>query len=76
MTRRDDGGSAFPVMPPVSPDGLIPGGFPSEPEFGMSLRDYFAAAAIQGLVYAGLNKEDVAKRAYAIADAMIAERSK
>lgn len=40
--KIDDGGPAFPV--PSS----IPGGFPAS--FGLSLRDWFAAKAMQGIV--------------------------
>jgi hypothetical protein len=54
----------------------------STTEFGMTLRDYFAAKAMQGLLTSPQMYEDVndnkscAKRAYDIADAMLAERSK
>lgn len=47
----------------------------------MSLRDYFAAAALQGHLasYAGIDcptpdSESAARRAYGFADAMLAER--
>lgn len=47
---------------------------------GMTLRDYFAAAALQGLIaYSGNSSaySDLqAKQSYKIADAMMAERSK
>jgi hypothetical protein len=42
---------------------------------GMYLRDYFAAKALSGL-NTSANALDVAKTAYRVADAMIAERSK
>lgn len=73
-TKRETGGPAFPrtgfdlggadVWPPVD---------------GMTLRDYFAAKAMQGLLaadfqYAHIN--DVATLAHQLADAMLAERSK
>lgn len=51
---------------------------------GMSLRDYFAAAAIQAVVpleieaptYNGSTYQGMAERAYLLADAMLAERAK
>jgi hypothetical protein len=47
---------------------------------GMTLRDYFAAKAMQGLLSARnpmLTKiADIVEGAYAMADAMLAERSK
>ena len=53
----------------------------------MSLRDYFAAAALQGCLaypwdaqggsaHNNANAEDVASKAYAYADAMLTERDK
>jgi hypothetical protein len=45
---------------------------------GMSLRDYFAAKAMQGIITNGLNAtyEAIAKRSYVVADAMIKARNK
>ena len=45
---------------------------------GMTLRDYFAAKAMQGLVGASQNfpRAAIAEHAYLMADAMIAERKK
>ena len=63
-----DGGSAFPVPVDVNPDGVT---------CGMTLRDYFAAKAIQALVSnSHVLNTDAASHAYKIADAMLAERSK
>jgi hypothetical protein len=61
---RDDGGPAFPTN--LSDDG-------------MSLRDYFAAKAMQSIMadgkqYSGF--DEIAEYAYEVADAMLAERSK
>jgi hypothetical protein len=43
----------------------------------ISLRDYFAWQAANGLMYSGwMQNEKLAERAYAIADAMIVEREK
>lgn len=43
---HSDGGAAFPVLPPCGMDGSSASGYPY-PEAGMSLRDYFAAKAMQ-----------------------------
>ena len=76
MSNINNGGSAFP-----------------NPHFsdisGMSLRDYFAAKAMQGLFsgkvmqnilndnYPGkYTREIIAEEAYCLADAMLAERAK
>lgn len=73
----DDGSknlSAFPVIPP-SNDAA---GFPY-PESGMTLRDYFAAKAMQILMHPrGAYSEwsEIVYQAYEIADKMMEERSK
>ena len=70
----NDGGSAFPYYLPRIEGESNEAHFP-----GMRLRDYFAAAAIQGLM-TPLRKEDwprnLAAWAYEMADAMLAERAK
>jgi len=46
---------------------------------GMTLRDYFAGQAMQGLVANGnipVSKNRVAKEAYSYADSMLAERER
>jgi hypothetical protein len=45
---------------------------------GMSLRDYFAAAALKGMVHLAIHEsqEAMAEECYEIADAMLAERAK
>ena len=53
--------------------------FPTKPghwmEEGMTLRDYFAAKAIAGVLSAGGNyPSSLARHAYEIADAMLAEK--
>ena len=59
---------AFPGVTYVSQDGK------KNPE-GMTLRDYFAAAALQGnLIEPTASNEDVAKYAYSLADAMLKAR--
>ncbi len=64
-----DGGSAFPL-----PDAE-PGFRCSEP--GISLRDYFAAKAMEGMFSAqhlSIATSEIVKMAYEAADAMLAER--
>jgi hypothetical protein len=64
-----DGGTAFP----------IPGLQHDESFNGMSLRDYFAAAALQGLLASpqqGVTTTDMyARDAYRLADAMLCQRA-
>ena len=74
MTNKYTGGFAFPqhTMEP-NPNGGEPRIIWQE---GMTLRDYFAAKAMQGL-YARVNWScaDVAERAYKQADAMLEARN-
>jgi len=53
--------------------------FPSETEWGRTLRDYFAAAALQGNIahpeVTG-NRDDIARDAYKYADAMLKARNR
>jgi hypothetical protein len=64
------GGPAFPVLEDIR--------FNADwrSEFGMSMRDYFAAKAMQGLMDAAMPMSEIAKEAYIMADLMIAERDK
>jgi hypothetical protein len=68
---------AFPVLPPETNDYR---GWPASP--GMWLRDYFAAAALSGVLFAraqcgeDLNQESIADECYELADAMLAQRIK
>ena len=76
VKTRDDGTPAFPSQP-NGPDGLPT----AELHYGMSLRDYFAAAALTGMLASTDTCEIVVKKsmvqfAYKMADAMIAERRK
>ena len=70
-TTTDDGGSAFP-------DTRTHFDQKYEPDPGMTLRDYFAARAMQSLVVIGFKGDQhakvVAQHAYIMADAMIAAR--
>lgn len=72
---KSDGGPAFPH----DNQELIDGHRIAQP--GMTLRDYFAAAALPALVASALDLDHVkwdaaAEHAYTIADAMLKERSK
>jgi hypothetical protein len=76
-TTSNDGGPAFPVSPPPT----IPNGYYYHAEAGMTLRDYFAAAALQGLLASPDTVGTAgfvayAYHAYQYADAMLAERAK
>jgi hypothetical protein len=56
-------------------------GFRTRDESGMTLRDYFAAKALEGQIntaysYAVSNKQEAAEIAYAFADAMLEARKK
>ena len=46
MSTKNDGGAAFPVLPPCDMEGASASGYPY-PEAGMTMRDYFAAKAMQ-----------------------------
>ncbi len=65
---KNDGGRAFPSH----------GSMGEVAQEGMSLRDYFAAKAMQGLMArVGAHDADrIAHDAYIVADAMLAERDK
>jgi hypothetical protein len=67
---KDTGGWAFPAQHFDLADG----------EHGMTLRDYFAAKAMQSMNarpdYADTPADAIALDAYALADAMLAERNK
>ena len=84
MSEINTGGPAFPDWP----ESAFPSTFHSispEPHqvhrWGMTLRDYFAAKAMQGLIAQsagtalGSRVEIAAEYAYAAADAMLAARS-
>lgn len=74
----DDGGPAFPVQPANWKDdaGRDCVAFGSE---GMSLRDWFATSALNGLLSdstSSLGVESAAQWSYKYADAMLAERAR
>ena len=63
---KDTGGPAFPVVIPLDQS--------AEFHMGMTLRDYFAAKAMQGLLDAAMAECEIAKAAYEMADAMLKAR--
>jgi hypothetical protein len=72
MAERENGGPAFPRLGE---------GFGNEryEAPGMSLRDYFAAKAMQAVFAQNWTSDDhtdSARRAYAMADAMVEQRKK
>jgi len=73
VSNTNDGGPAFPN--PIERSMRDFGTTDAYP--GMSLRDYFAAKAMPGLVFKQnihIPPKEMAKKAYAIADAMLAAR--
>ena len=70
MIEKDTGGPAFPII----------GTHEEVLEIGTTLRDYFAAKAMQGFnanpELIELNNQKVAEWSYAIADAMLEARKK
>jgi hypothetical protein len=69
MTTINDGGPAFPM----SYDNSLAYTYPSHQ--GMTLRDYFAAKAMQALLgYEESTLQNDAEVAYQMADAMLKER--
>lgn len=78
MSKQNDGGSAFPV---VGMQQRANQEFLGVFQTGMTLRDYFAAKAMQGMCANGdadnyEDFEDMAGVAYQMADAMLTERQK
>jgi len=73
--NKDTSGPAFPVTLPSgeSYQGHLP-------HDGMTLRDYFAAKALQGMCAdsstAGTRAQDLCEECYQLADAMLAARVK
>ena len=71
MSKIDDGGAAFPHQP-YNCDSMNW----SDGSQGMTLRDYFAAAALQGILAnpIDVSPATVVKASYEYADAMLAAR--
>lgn len=73
MKREAEGGAAFPYLLLSKPYHM------AEP--GMSLRDWFAGRAMEALIVSGPASDqarptqyEIAKAAYMLADAMLAQR--
>jgi hypothetical protein len=75
--KKNNGGPAFPC---TFYDRDSTGEYqPREQLSGMSLRDYFAAKAMQGMLSdpsRELNEYEVSRESYIIANAMLVEREK
>ena len=72
MSGKDNGGPAFPYEGGTN-NGL-------QPHYGMTLRDYFAVKAIQGILSGDWERHGdvfgVVTQAFKIADAALSERTK
>lgn len=79
MTNKNSGGPAFPLYCPITQEHVSHTGYTNHDfTMGMTLRDYFAAKALQAILNAGISSaqyEDDAEQAYVIADAMIKARN-
>jgi hypothetical protein len=64
----DTGRPAFPTTQYIN--GISPSGH----DVGMTLRDYFAAKAMQALAQKYSHEGDISRNAYKIADAMLKAR--
>ena len=73
MDKKDDGGAAFPIPPTCETSKGL-----SHATEGMSLRDYFAAHAMQGLLAGDTSTygvpEQIAQDAWLMADEMLKRR--
>jgi hypothetical protein len=72
MSDTNTGGPAFPTNEQRFPDGEMN----QEATYGMTLRDYFAAKAMQSVIARGddTNRPGMAEWSYAMADAMLKAR--
>lgn len=73
MTKKQTGGRAYPTM---TWECNIDGKVAHYQEEGMTLRDYFAAKAMQAAIARGndTNRPGIAEWAYCMADAMLKAR--
>jgi hypothetical protein len=69
MSNKLDGGPAFPFTAECDETA-----FNQVLSTGMTLRDYFAAKAMQAYLQRGYIQDDAAKRAYNTADSMLKAR--
>ncbi len=79
MTKSKSGGPAFPLYKAISNEEVTYTGYTKHDfTMGMTLRDYFAAKAMQSMLSAGIDSaqyEDDAEQAYVVADAMLKARN-
>lgn len=78
MNAQDNGGSAFQCLPPQDTAAGSAVGYPY-PDAGMTLRDYFAAKAMQAFIASyergsAPADDSVEEDAYAVADRMLKAR--
>ena len=71
MSKINTGGPAFPC----ETLGVDEHGEYRKPYEGMTLRDYFAAKAMQGLMDAAMPMPEIAQAAYQMADDMLKARN-
>lgn len=80
MTHKQNGEPAFPRPLSISTGAVGDQQILANEQDGMSLRDYFAAKAIQGICASGpgsqWSNDMLACEAYSLADAMIKAREK
>jgi hypothetical protein len=82
MDKINDGGPAFPSGETVTEMRADGSTYTYSAAPGMTLRDYFAAKFMQGFIaapdreteYSHVTKDECAKRAYQMADAMLRAR--
>lgn len=67
---EEGGGTAFPLVYDDETKGT------REIHAGMTMRDWFAGKAMQGLMDAAMPMPEIAQAAYQMADAMLKERNK
>jgi len=75
VSKIDEGGAAFPLPKQVFGENI----HLEYADKGITMRDYFAAAALQGLAvnahnFDNMSDKSIAENAYLIADAMIEAR--
>ena len=74
----NDGGPAFPVIPPLDKGSSASAFCYPYPDAGMTLRDYFAAKAMQGICASDIGQNMTSGRivsgSYEISDAMLKAR--
>lgn len=68
MSKIEDGGAAYPVITWQSPQGFAIGSM----EHGLTKREAFAMAAMQGLAASGLRPSLIPEGSVALADALLA----